>query len=39
MVSLARAADGRIEAAWRALEAVEDPEIPAVSIVDMGLIR
>ena len=39
MVSLARATDGRIEAAWRALEAVEDPEIPAVSIVDLGLIR
>lgn len=39
MVSLARAADGRVEAAWRALEAVEDPEIPAVSIVDLGLIR
>jgi ring-1,2-phenylacetyl-CoA epoxidase subunit PaaD len=39
MVSLARAADGRVGAAWRALEAVEDPEIPAVSIVDLGLIR
>lgn len=39
MVSLAPAADGRVEAAWRALEAVEDPEIPAVSVVDLGLIR
>jgi ring-1,2-phenylacetyl-CoA epoxidase subunit PaaD len=39
MVSLAPAADGRIQAAWRALEAVEDPEIPAVSVVDLGLIR
>ncbi len=26
-------------AAWRALAAVEDPEIPALSIVDLGLIR
>lgn len=39
MVSLAAAADARIEAAWRALAAVEDPEIPAVSIIDLGLIR
>jgi ring-1,2-phenylacetyl-CoA epoxidase subunit PaaD len=28
-----------VAAAWRALAAVEDPEIPAVSIVDLGLIR
>lgn len=26
-------------AAWNALAAVEDPEIPAISIVDLGLIR
>ena len=26
-------------AAWRALAAVEDPEIPALSIVDLGLVR
>ena len=26
-------------AAWQALAAVEDPEIPALSIVDLGLIR
>ena len=29
----------RIAAAWRALALVEDPEIPALSIVDLGLIR
>jgi ring-1,2-phenylacetyl-CoA epoxidase subunit PaaD len=29
----------RIDAAWEALRRVEDPEIPAVSIVDLGLIR
>jgi ring-1,2-phenylacetyl-CoA epoxidase subunit PaaD len=32
-------ASARIEAAWEALRGVEDPEIPAVSIVDLGLIR
>ncbi len=29
----------RVAVAWGALSAVEDPEIPAVSIVDLGLIR
>lgn len=29
----------RVARAWRALERVEDPEIPSVSIVDLGLIR
>lgn len=32
-------APGRISKAWEALREVEDPEIPAVSIVDLGLIR
>jgi ring-1,2-phenylacetyl-CoA epoxidase subunit PaaD len=32
-------ADGRILRAWDALASVEDPEIPALSIVDLGLIR
>ncbi|MEA3151821.1 MAG: ring,2-phenylacetyl-CoA epoxidase subunit PaaD [Gammaproteobacteria bacterium] len=29
----------RIARSWAALSAVEDPEIPAVSVVDLGLIR
>jgi ring-1,2-phenylacetyl-CoA epoxidase subunit PaaD len=29
----------RIDAAWETLRRVEDPEIPAVSVVDLGLIR
>lgn len=29
----------RIASAWDALAAVEDPEIPAVSVVELGLIR
>src|SRR5260370_16739215 len=32
-------ADRRLSLAWRALAAVEDPEIPALGIVDLGLIR
>jgi len=32
-------AAARVAAAWRLLESVEDPEIPALSIVDLGLIR
>jgi ring-1,2-phenylacetyl-CoA epoxidase subunit PaaD len=32
-------ADRRRSLAWTALEAVQDPEIPALSIVDLGLIR
>ncbi len=32
-------AEGRVARAWAALASVEDPEIPAVSIVDLGLIR
>jgi ring-1,2-phenylacetyl-CoA epoxidase subunit PaaD len=33
------AADRRVSLAWTALASVEDPEIPALSIVDLGLIR
>src|SRR5580692_3253984 len=29
----------RVAAAWEALRGVEDPEIPAVSIVELGLVR
>jgi ring-1,2-phenylacetyl-CoA epoxidase subunit PaaD len=31
--------DPRATKAWQALAAVEDPEIPALSVVDLGLIR
>lgn len=31
--------DRRLSLAWAALASVEDPEIPALSIVDLGLIR
>ena len=31
--------DGRVALVWDALCAVEDPEIPAVNIVELGLIR
>jgi ring-1,2-phenylacetyl-CoA epoxidase subunit PaaD len=31
--------DERVTLAWNALSAVEDPEIPAVNIVDLGLVR
>src|SRR5271168_3050307 len=35
----AEGAGARIARAWQVLGSVEDPEIPAVSIVDLGLIR
>lgn len=35
----AHAAAARVAAAWRLLASVEDPEIPALSIVDLGLVR
>jgi len=31
--------EARVAAAWQALAAVEDPEIPAVSVIDLGIIR
>jgi ring-1,2-phenylacetyl-CoA epoxidase subunit PaaD len=31
--------DPRVAAAWNALASVEDPEIPALSIVDLGIVR
>jgi ring-1,2-phenylacetyl-CoA epoxidase subunit PaaD len=34
-----RMAAARVGAAWQILASVEDPEIPALSIVDLGLIR
>jgi ring-1,2-phenylacetyl-CoA epoxidase subunit PaaD len=38
-VSAVRAADERLARAWQALASVDDPEIPALSILDLGLIR
>ncbi|MEP6545976.1 MAG: 1,2-phenylacetyl-CoA epoxidase subunit PaaD [Gammaproteobacteria bacterium] len=38
-IAAVEAAQRRVARAWAALELVEDPEIPAVSIVDLGLIR
>jgi ring-1,2-phenylacetyl-CoA epoxidase subunit PaaD len=39
-VSAAAAAiQGRVSLAWDALASVDDPEIPALSILDLGLIR
>jgi ring-1,2-phenylacetyl-CoA epoxidase subunit PaaD len=32
-------ADPRVTTAWQALAAVEDPEIPTLSVIDLGLIR
>jgi ring-1,2-phenylacetyl-CoA epoxidase subunit PaaD len=29
----------RVEAAWNALAMVEDPEIPALSVIDLGIVR
>jgi ring-1,2-phenylacetyl-CoA epoxidase subunit PaaD len=35
----APALEARVSLAWQALGSVEDPEIPALSILDLGLIR
>jgi len=32
-------AEGRVAAAWRALASVEDPEIPALTLIDLGIVR
>ena len=29
----------RVDAAWRALADVPDPEVPAMSVVDLGIVR
>jgi len=38
-VSLALACSSRVEAAWRVLANVLDPEVPAVSVCDLGIVR
>ncbi len=37
--AVSAAGNGRITRAWEALEGVEDPEIPSLSIVDLGIVR
>ena len=39
MVSAPTALASRIDAAWAALDAVPDPEVPAVSVRDLGIVR
>jgi len=39
MVMLEAARQGLEEGAWRVLRTVEDPELPALSLVDLGIIR
>lgn len=34
-----RAGEGRVERAWGVLGSVPDPEVPALSVVDLGLVR
>jgi ring-1,2-phenylacetyl-CoA epoxidase subunit PaaD len=31
--------DARVQAAWRALAAVPDPELPALTLADLGIVR
>jgi ring-1,2-phenylacetyl-CoA epoxidase subunit PaaD len=31
--------DARIDGAWRVLRAIEDPELPALTLVDLGIVR
>jgi ring-1,2-phenylacetyl-CoA epoxidase subunit PaaD len=39
VVTAAAIVSARVEAAWQALASVEDPELPALSIVDLGIVR
>ena len=34
-----RVGEGRVERAWAVLAGVPDPEVPALSVVDLGLVR
>lgn len=34
-----REGEGRVERAWAVLASVADPEVPALSVVDLGLVR
>jgi ring-1,2-phenylacetyl-CoA epoxidase subunit PaaD len=37
--ALGESASDRVASTWRALGMVEDPEIPALSLVDLGIVR
>ncbi|MFM7344049.1 MAG: 1,2-phenylacetyl-CoA epoxidase subunit PaaD [Tagaea sp.] len=39
MVSAAETLDGRVARAWDVLAGVPDPEVPALSLVDLGVVR
>jgi len=39
MVIAVPAADPRVESAWRVLDEVLDPEVPAISVTDLGIVR
>ena len=39
MVITAPSADPRVERAWRVLQDVLDPEVPAISVTDLGIVR
>jgi ring-1,2-phenylacetyl-CoA epoxidase subunit PaaD len=39
VVSLPGAAEGRVAQAWRVLHGVPDPEVPAISVCDLGIVR
>ncbi len=38
-MSAALAVEGRVARAWRVLDGVLDPEVPALSVVDLGIVR
>ena len=38
-MTLATAADPRVAQAWQVLQGVPDPEVPAISVCDLGIVR
>ena len=39
MIAPVPAADARVDDAWRVLNGVLDPEVPAISVTDLGIVR